>query len=287
MVCKMTNSGSDSAAGRHDGAVTASTENEAPRERGRQIVPSVMRAVRILNTLAAEPASVSLASLSRRLELPRSSTLALCNTLVATELLVRNPDGTYRMGPHVLELGRALLGQTDIHSEFERVLSELNLLPEHTVVCAVLRGRDAVYIGRRRGSHPVGVSYEIGIRLPAHCTASGLAMLSSLSDEQLMARYSDPESLVTLTVHSISSVQELLERVAEVRSRGYAIDDEETALGMLCIGAPVRDDSGAAMGAVAASMAKAALQMRELPSIATDVQRLAFEISAGLGGPGG
>jgi hypothetical protein len=41
------------------------------------------------------------------------------------------------------------------------------------------------------------------------------------------------------------------------------------------------------MGAVAASMAKAALQMRELPSIATDVQRLAFEISAGLGGPGG
>jgi DNA-binding IclR family transcriptional regulator len=151
----------------------------------------------------------------------------------------------------------------------------------------VLRGRDAVYIGRRRGSHPVGVSYEIGIRLPAHCTASGLAILGSLSDEQLRARYSDPDALGTLTVHSISSVPELLERVAEVRSRGYAVDDEETALGMLCIGAPVRDTSGAAVGAVAASMAKAALQMRELPSIATDVQRLALQISAGLGGPGG
>jgi IclR family transcriptional regulator, blcABC operon repressor len=253
-------------------------------ESGRQVVPSVLRAVRILDTLAAEPASISLASLSRRLELPRSSTLALCNTLVATELLVRNPDGTYKMGPHVLELGRALLGQTDIHSEFERVLAELNVLPEHTIVCAVLRGHDAVYIGRRRGNHPVGVSYEIGIRLPAHCTASGLAMLSSLPDEQLTARYSEPDALATLTVHSISSLPELLDRVAEVRSRGYAIDDEETALGMLCIGAAVSDGSGAAVGAVAASMAKAALQMRELPSIATDVQELASQISAALGG---
>jgi DNA-binding IclR family transcriptional regulator len=259
----------------------------ASRGRGGQTVPSVVRAVRILNTLAAGPANASLASLSRRLQLPRSSTLALCNTLVETGLVVRDPDGTYRMGPHVLELSRSFLGQTDIHSEFERVVSGLNVLPDQTVVCAVLRDQDVVYIGRRNGTYPLGVSYEIGMRLPAHCTASGLSMLGALSDEEIGARYADAgaDGFVTLTARSIASVPELLDRVAEVRRRGYAVDDEETALGMLCIGAPVRDDTGATVGAVAVSAAKAALQEREIPSVAADVQRLADQISAALGAP--
>jgi DNA-binding IclR family transcriptional regulator len=259
----------------------------APRGRGGQVVPSVLRAVRILNALAAGPAHASLASLSRRLQLPRSSTLALCNTLVETGLLVRNPDGTYRMGPHVLELSRSFLGQTDLHSEFERVVLELNVLPEQTVVCAVLRDRDVVYIGRRGGTYPLGVSYEIGMRLPAHCTASGLSVLSTLSDEAIEARYADvdDDSLLTLTAHSVGSVHELLERATEVRERGYAVDNEETAIGMLCIGAAVRDSTGDAVGAVAGSFAKAALLEREIPSVAADVQRLATQISIGLGAP--
>jgi DNA-binding IclR family transcriptional regulator len=266
---------------------TNARPTERPRGRGGQVVPSVIRAVRILNALAAGPSQASLASLSRRLQLPRSSTLALCNSLVQTGLLARNPDGSYRMGPHVLELSRSFLHQTDLHSEFQRVVSELNVLPEQTVVCAVLRERDVVYIGRRNGTYPLGVSYEIGMRLPAHCTASGLAMLSTMSDAELSGRYADPEGdgLVTLTARSISSVPELLARVADVRRRGYAVDDEETALGMLCIGMAVRDSTNSAIGAVAVSMAKAALQEREVPSVAADVQRLAARISTGLGAP--
>jgi DNA-binding IclR family transcriptional regulator len=261
-------------------------QGEAPA-RNRQIVPSVARAVRILNALAAGPSNASLASLSRRLELPRSSTLALCNTLVETGLLVRNPNGTYQLGAQVLELSRSFLGQTDLHSEFERAAAELHVLPEQTVVCAVLRDRDVVYIGRRPGTYPLGVSYEIGMRLPAHCTASGLAMLSGIPNEEVSAIYagSDSEGLITLTAHSIASLPELLTRLDEVRSRGYAIDDEETAVGMTCVGAVVRDSSGRPAGAVAVSMAKAAIRDREIPGVAADVERLATRISQGLGAP--
>lgn len=255
--------------------------------RNGQTVPSVMRAVRILNALAAGPANASLASLSRRLQLPPSSTLALCYTLVATGLLVRNPDGTYRLGSHVLELSRSFLGQTDLHSEFERAVAELNVLPEQTVVCTVLRDRDVVYIGRRTGTYPLGVSYEIGMRLPAHCTASGLALLSGMTDDEVTALYdaADDEGLMTLTARSIASVPQLLDRLATVRDTGYAVDDEETAVGMLCIGAAVRDASSSAVGAVAVSMAKAAIQEREVPGLAADVQRLAARVSSSLGAP--
>jgi DNA-binding IclR family transcriptional regulator len=256
----------------------------APARSNGQLVPSVLRAVRILNALAAGPASASLASLSRRLQLPRSSTLALCNTLVESELLVRDPAGTYRLGPHVLDLSRSFLDQTDLHSEFSRVVAQLNVLPEQTVSCAVLRDQDVVYVGRRAGTYPLGVSYEIGMRLPAHCTASGLAMLSALADDELRERYTDDgEGLITLTARSVSSLPELLERVVEVRARGYAVDDEETAVGMLCIGASVRGGPGGELGSVAVSMAKATLHEREIPSVAADITRLASEIAAGLG----
>jgi DNA-binding IclR family transcriptional regulator len=256
------------------------------RDRGGQVVPSVQRAIRILDALAAGPAAASLASLSRRLQLPRSSTLALCNTLVESEMLSRSPDGLYRIGPHVLGLSRSLLGQMDLHSEFERVLEHLGVLADHTVVVGVLRDTDVVYVGRRSGRYPLGIGYEIGLRLPAHCTASGLAILATTSDDDVEARYraaEDPD-LRTLTARSIASVPQLLDRLSRVRATGYAVDDEETNVGMICVAAAVHDSSARAAGAVSVAMPKAAVQEREVKSVAADVQRLASGLSAALGG---
>jgi len=247
-------------------------------------VPSVLRAGRILDALASGPPRATLASLSRGLRIPRSSTLALCNSLVATGLLARDPDGLYRLGPHTLELSRAFLSRTDFHSEFQRVVRELGLLPEQTLVCAVLRGRDVVYIGSRVGTSPLGVSYEIGMHLPAHCTATGLSMLSTLPEARLEELYAGGK-LEQLTDRSIGSVEELRERLADVRERGYAVDDGETAPGMVCIGAPVRDDTGETVGAVAVSVPKGARSSAQLATDADDLRRLADQISRGLGAP--
>jgi DNA-binding IclR family transcriptional regulator len=253
----------------------------------RQIVPSVLRAVRILNALAEGPGDAGLAALSRRLDLPRSSTLALCSSLVETGLLERDRAGNYRLGPHVLELSRSFLRQADLHTEFQRALAELNTLPQQTIVCAVLQERDVVYIGRRPGSFPLGVSYEVGMRLPAHCAASGLVMLSSLSEAALLERYAGLHDgrLEALTPKSITSVPALAARVAEVRRVGYALDDEETALGMLCIGVAVHDSAGRAVGAVAVSLTKGAFAKREVKAVAAEIEQLAGRISERLGAP--
>lgn len=247
-------------------------------------MPSVLRAGRILDALASGPPRATLASLSRQLGIPRSSALALCNSLVESGLLARDPDGLYRLGSHTLELSRAFLRQTDIQSEFQRVVTELGLLPEQTLICAVLRGRDVVYIGRRAGTSPLGVSYEIGMSLPAHCTATGLSMLSTLPEARFEELYAGAK-LERLTDNSIGSVEELRERLEAVRDRGYAVDDGETMRGMICIGAPVRDDAGETAGAVAVSLPKAARQKSELTAVAREVQRLAEAVSRGLGAP--
>jgi DNA-binding IclR family transcriptional regulator len=256
-----------------------------PARRGGQVVPSVIRASRLLDALASGPPSATLASLSRRLDYPRSSTLAICNSLVEAGLLLRDADGSYRLGPHILELSRAFLGQTDLLSEFGRVVAESSFLPEQTLVCSVLRGRDVVYVGRRPGANPLGVTYDIGLRLPAHCTASGLAMLSTLSEAELDDLYEGGEELEQLTPRSLSTPAELRQRLQAVRERGYAVDDGETAPAMLCLGATVRDDAGTTVGAVAVSMPKGARTKTELAADAEELQRFAAQISRGLGAP--
>jgi IclR family transcriptional regulator, blcABC operon repressor len=255
---------------------------------GGQVVPSVLRAVAVMNALAANPAEATLASLSKRLELPRSSTLSLCNSLVRTGLLERVAGGGYRLGPHVLELSRAFLRQTDLHTEFRRALAERLELNHETVVCSVLQGSDAVYIGSRPGSQRIGVSYELGLRLPAHCTASGLAMLARLTADQAAALYeSSPEGrLEILTPHSIATLPDLLARLEHVRVTGYAVDDEETAQGMLCIGVAIDHATDRGAGAVAVSVLKGGRSEAELTALTREVQLLASEISAGLGAPG-
>jgi DNA-binding IclR family transcriptional regulator len=256
----------------------------APARGEGQVVPSVLRAGRILDALASGPPRATLASLSIGLGIPRSSTLALCNSLVDIGLLARDPDGQYRLGPHTLELSRAFLGQTDFHSEFQRAVPELGVLPEQTLVCAVLRGRDVVYIGRRPGTSPLGVSYEIGMRLPAHCTATGLSILSTLPEGEVEELYHG-EKLEQLTDRSIGTLVELRERLATVRKRGYAVDDGETARGMICLGTTVTGDAGETVGAVAASMPKGARSSAQLSADAADLRTLAGRISQGLGAP--
>ena len=259
------------------------THTSAPR---RQFAPSLARGVKVLEALATSAAPKSLASISRCLDLPRSSTLALCNTLVSAGLVVRDTAGTYRLGPHVLVFSSSYLSQSDLPREFERQCHVLNVLPEHTLVLSVLDGAEVTFIGRRRGAHPVAISYQLGMRLPANCTASGKALLYSLEPDELRSLYRNhaQDGLPALTPQSIVNLEALIEDFAGAVGRGYAIDDEESSPGTICLGAPVSDITGRAIGAVAVSMVKAALTADELVVVASELCRLTATMSIALGG---
>jgi DNA-binding IclR family transcriptional regulator len=85
----------------------------------------------------------------------------------------------------MLELSRSFLRRTGRQAEFQRAVRESDALVPVKVVCAVLQGRDVVYIGRRDGTQPVAVSHEVGCDSQAHSIASGLAMLSELPEAHL------------------------------------------------------------------------------------------------------
>jgi IclR family transcriptional regulator, blcABC operon repressor len=218
-------------------------------------VPAVGKAVRILEVLSAERRPLNLTQISSISGIAKSSAFALCQSLARERLIERNPAGQYVLGARLFEFGSSVPGVQDLSASFHQVLGEVDAAPDETIVLSVLDQSDVIYLAQRVGRKPVGISYTIGMRLPASCTASGKALLSRLTDDQVRDLYSTSPP-PQLTERSIGTADALLKALATVRRRQFAIDNEESMLGMTCVGVPIIGAGGHAVAAVAVSMRK-------------------------------
>lgn len=230
-------------------------------------VPSVIKAVQILDTLAAAKGAMTLAELTQAVQLPKSTVLAICASLSRTGMLSRLENGSYRLGTHVLDIAYAYLSNITLADEFADLWDTTGIVEGEGAVLAILDGADIVYVASRNSESLLGISYRLGTRLPACCTATGKALLSTYTDEYIRKLYQQ-HPLSKLTPRSHKSVSSLLRDLQAVRTRGYAIDDEETHEGLCCVGAPVFDSSaGHAVAAVAVSMRKRTGSIANHPAI--------------------
>ena len=204
------------------------------------LAPAVTRAATILDVLAENDGEAAGPSeIARRLGLPKSSIANICGAL-ADAGLVRRVGTGFALGRRLAELGGAYLATVDQVQEFYEASRQLETGSEETVQFAVLDGLEMTYLARHDGRQPVRLTSGIGRRLPASCTATGKAALASLDDAELARRFAGVTTLPTLSARSHRTVDELMADLAEVRRRGYAIDDEETMEGVVCYGVLVR-----------------------------------------------
>ena len=198
--------------------------------------PAVTRAAAILDLLAINASSPAGPSeIGRRLGLPKSSIANICGALADAGLL-RRVGTSFALGRKLAELGGAYLTAVDLVQEFYEACPMLPVASEETVQLAVLDGLEVTYLARHDGRQRVRLTSQIGRRLPATVTATGKAALASLDDGELEARLAAAPPLPALTAHSHTNVESLLADLAQVRRRGYAVDDEETVEGVVCLG---------------------------------------------------
>jgi len=256
----------------------------APQPAELRLVPAVERAVTLLDALARAGRPQSLADLARDLGLPKSSLHGLLTTLVALGLARRDADGQFALGVKPLQWADAFVGQSDLLRAFDGHARAFPALAAETVMLAILEGTDVTYLSCRQGTRPLAVNFRVGGRFPAACTSSGKAMLSSCADDQVRTLYTG-RALPKLTRHAVGSVPALVRQLAEARAHGYAVDDEETAEGMQCFGAPVfAARQPHAIAAVAVSLIKAGLSEGRRAQIVAAITGLAAAISRDLGG---
>ncbi len=252
------------------------------KERG---VPALVRGARLLDTVMASQQPMSVTELARSLKLAKSTVHGLCTTLVDLNLLARRNGTYFCIGPHVMRWASAFIGQTDLTSEFSALWDNLRILANETITLSVLDGPEVIYIACRNSALPLGITFRIGMRLPAAFTATGKAILSTMTDQQVCEIMSGPWPKL-LTPHSVSDIDTLLRELKECRKRGYSIDDEQTLEGMYCFGTAVRDSTDRAIAGIAVSLratrVNASTTKLAVRGIKAMARRLSFRLGADL-----
>lgn len=244
---------------------------------------SVERALSILECVAEETNGLTNSEISRRLKIPKSSASYLLRTLEYRGYLRRSDDdGRYRLGLKVLGLGHRALSGMDLRRIALPTLMKLVEGTGLTAHLAILDHGRAVYI--ERAEHPgfIKMNTWVGRDLPVHSTSVGKAVLAYLPQQECDALL-EKEGLTQQTDKTITSRSEFLEELKNVRTRGYALDDEENSLGVRCVAAPVFEAPGRARAAVGVSGTTVQLTRELLPQIAEQVCKAARSVSRQIG----
>ncbi|MGU3496705.1 IclR family transcriptional regulator [Xanthobacteraceae bacterium A53D] len=245
-------------------------------------VPALRRAVRILDLVGEAASRPNAAEIARALGLPKSTAHGLIACMVELELLARGSDGTFRPGPHVMRWAGGFLGQVDLVSAFRDALAEAPGLDAHTVTLSVLEGAEVVYLACRNSAAPLGITFRIGMRLPAAFTATGKAILATQDAWQVAARLAGDWPAL-LTARSTPTLPALAQELTEGRARGFSIDDGQVREGMVCLGAAIRDHTGQAAAGIAISLTQQEAGKAQVSALAESLMRIATAISARMG----
>lgn len=245
-------------------------------------VPALFRGVRIVDAVIAADHAPTVSELSRWLMLPKSTVHGLCSTLVELGLLVRHGGATFVVGPHVMRWANAFLAQTDLANEFTALCDRGEVLADETFTLSVLDGREVMYVACRNSSAPLGVTFRIGMRLPVEFPATGKAILSTMTEQEVRDLLSDGWSK-PLTRFSVTNIDDLLGELEETRRRGFSIDDGQIREGMHCYGVPIRDSSNRVVAGLAVSLRAMLANERDVKRVTGILRHLAHRLSERLG----
>jgi DNA-binding IclR family transcriptional regulator len=248
-------------------------------------VKSAERAMRVLAVLARYARPVPTMMLARECDIPKSSVHHLLNSLRAGDFVVYyESERAWGLGIAVFELGSAYLRSKPLQRLGRPLLVALTAATGHTSHLAILHGHEALYLDKERpaGGGPALVT-EVGVRLPAHLTAVGQAILASLPDAQLGAIYGHGD-LVSRTGVGGEAMDALRARLAEARDRGWAYEEAMTSDGICCAAAPVISHEGFAVASVGVTFAMGSVSGDDVKTTAGVVCAMADRLSANLGG---
>jgi len=213
----------------------------------------IARMMKLLEVLARHAEPASLKTLAQASGLHPSTAHRILGALVHDRMVERFDQGNYRLGIRLLELGNLVKGRISVREHALPHMRELHAATGEAVNLSVRRDDEIVYVERTSsGRALMRVVNIVGARAPLHITAVGKLFLLEDGAEGLRG-YAQRTRLPQYTRNSLASVAALEKELDRIRRNGYAVDNEEAELGVRCIGAGVRDDTGALVAGLSVS----------------------------------
>jgi DNA-binding IclR family transcriptional regulator len=248
----------------------------------RRRLSSVATAIRLLKAFSEDEVEIGISALARRLGLAKSTVHRLAVTLVSEGLLEQDRDsGKYQLGIALFRLGALVRRRMNVSNEARPYLYDLRAKINESVHLAILDEAEIMYVYNLEGTHAIRMRSDIGVRKPAYCTAEGQAILAFQPDE-IVARVI-AAGLAPRTPKTITNPERFLKALGATRQRGCAIEDEESEIGMVCIAAPIRDDSGGVVAAVGVAGPVTRLSKKSIAACMPHVIEAAKAVSKRLG----
>ena len=199
-------------------------------------VPAATAALRVLRFLSSRATPAPAAWIAGDLGLPRSSAYHLLRAMAAEGFVVHYPEeGTWGIGVAAWEVGQGFSRQEPLARLARAPLARLVDAVGLSGHLAVLHGTDVLYLIEERARGRDRLVSDVGVRLPAHLTASGRAILAGLTPAQLRALYPSPAGLVQRTGRGPTTLGELRTVLAATRRLGHAVEDSEVTEGFASV----------------------------------------------------
>jgi len=205
------------------------------------------KGLRVIEALGASRSSLTIADIARNSGLDRATARRCVLTLV--NIGYAASDGRhFQLTPRVLRLAHSFLTgrlPTLIQPSLEILANRM----QESCSAAVLDGSEIVYIARASQHRLMGAGLHRGSRLPAFCTSMGRVLLAALPVEQSLTLLRDSER-PAITERTLTEVDQLMSELERIRVDGYAVIDQELALGSRSMAVPIATGSGHTVAAI-------------------------------------
>lgn len=260
--------------------MTASLVVDGQARRGTD--SAIGKVAAVVEALASEQ---RIAEIVRVTGLPASTVHRILRELVQLGWARDDGDHGYLLGARLLSLAGQASNRNTLSRIAHPILRELGYRTGHTVHFALLSGDEAVYIDKIDGRGSYHMRSRIGLAIPLHCTAIGKAILATMSGDELRATL-NRTGTTARTDRTIRDRDVFVQHLADVRSQGYAVDDEENEAHTRCIGTAVFDHRGLPLGGLSLSALAFDLDLDRLRRLAPLVVSAGMAVSQAVGGLG-
>lgn len=247
--------------------------------RGERVLSGLGHGLDALELLAARRGDLPLGEIARALKMSKPGIHRVLATLRRRGYVEHGEGGIYRLGLKAWEIGCAVpaLGLVQIATP---VMERLTRAVEEGAILGALDGFEVVYLQRVDGPNPIRVHAEVGARISAHCTSTGLALLAHLPADQLDAIL--PTQLAAIGPHTITSHDALRRELTRTRARGYALNQGGWRVEVGGVAAPIFGVDGIAFAALCVAVPRFRMTRNWLRRVPPMVVQAAQQITSAL-----
>lgn len=247
-------------------------------------VRALTRALDLLEDIAATPGGATLGDLALRAELAPSTAHRLLKTLEARRFVAQDPErGLWFAGVQAFIVGAGFLRNRDFVTAARPAMQGAMERSGESVNLAVLDQGQAIYLSQVESRQMMRALAPPGGRAPLHASGVGKALLAGLAPEAA-ERLIGALAFTRHTGRTIDAPAALAADIAAARARGYAVDDEEHAVGLRCVAAPIFNEFAEPLAAVSISGPRARIGDDRFEALGQLIRATAAEITARLGG---